>query len=247
MANRDLYLNGALLKKNSVADFSSFTDVKLADLTATPADTSAATVKYVKDQLQVLSSGTVAGQTTQLADHATQLDSHTTQLADHTTQLDSHDTRILAEKARIDAILLAAGPSSDSFVEIVESINNLHNTQGADILTKFNDLQSQLNLFYSYFNQTRASIADHLNDPKHPNYVWTITMTIGDEQILDASASFDAGSTIVYTMVSPSQQVVILSDGNKLTANAEGTTSVEATGMRNGSTVTITGSVTVSA
>ena len=114
--NRDLYLHGAVLKKNGLADFSKFANVKLAELTASPDNTSAATVKYVKDQLQVLSSGTVAGQTAQLADHTTQLADHTTQLAAHTTELGSHtaqlgnhDARILAEKARLDAILNDAG------------------------------------------------------------------------------------------------------------------------------------------
>jgi len=176
MANRDIYLNGALLKKNGLADFSKFTNVKLAELSASPDNTSAATVKYVKDQLHVLSSGTVAGQTTQLADHTTQLASHATQLAEHatqlaahTTQLGSHDTRILAEKARIDTMLNNAGVL-DTFAEVVERINSLDSAQGTDILTKFNNVQQQLNLLYSYFNQTQASIAAHVNDPEHPNY-----------------------------------------------------------------------------
>ena len=266
MATRDLYLNGALLKRGAEADFSNFPKLKLAELSSTPDNASAATVKYVKDQLQVLSAGTVAGQTTQLASHAEQLSSHdstlsshTSTLSSHTSTLSSHDLRITTEKNRIDTILNNAGVL-DTFAEVVDRINSLDSAQGADILTKFNSVQQQLNTLYSYFGQTQASIAASVStDTSNPSYVpsvpppsttipWAIMpMIVGGSQFLNAFMAFPAGvSGITYSLVDSAQTVVSL-NGNNLTALAAGSTQVRATGMVSGAEVSVTATVNVSA
>ena len=258
MATRDLYLNGALLKRGAEADFSNFPKLKLAELSSTPDNASAATVKYVKDQLQVLSAGTVAGQTTQLASHAEQLSSHDSTLSSHTSTLSSHDLRITTEKNRIDTILNNAGVL-DTFAEVVDRINSLDSAQGADILTKFNSVQQQLNTLYSYFGQTQASIAASVStDTSNPSYVpsvpppsttipWAIMpMIVGGSQFLNAFMAFPAGVTgITYSLVDSAQTVVSL-NGNNLTALAAGSTQVRATGMVSGAEVSVTATVNVS-
>jgi hypothetical protein len=198
MSIKDLFLNGALLKRGGEADFSSFTNLKITTPLAGANSQTVASVGYVTNALNSLSgSGGDVGVL-----KATVGDSNSGLVQ----QVNAISTRV---NTFLDVVSTDNG-TIDTLKEIIASVNSLDSAQGADILTKFNAVTSQLTDVYAFFGQTKESVEAAIA------VTWpTVYRTTMDGNfftlLAPSGAGIQGGSAITYALQGTSALVKSIS------------------------------------